>query len=159
MRKRDAKEEVKNNVILICIACQLQYKKLKYDKFCHNCSKIYAEVADIVEKKGASSNLQAKSVKSKSRVIVGILLRQSTKLKCNINGLRFIRVKKWCKACKNTDREKRKDYHRQADAERQQEFERMQRELFEQAKTRTNTDDTNNEDNEEGYDDEQDSDF
>lgn len=53
-------------------------------------------------------------------------------------------VKKWCKACKNSDREKRKDYYRQADAERQREFERMQRELFEQARNRVNNDNNNN---------------
>ena len=45
------------------------------------------------------------------------------------------RVKKWCQACKNTARDKRKDYYRQIDNERQAEFERMQREMFERART------------------------
>jgi hypothetical protein len=43
-------------------------------------------------------------------------------------------VKKWCKACKKTERDTRKDFYRKMDEDRQKEIEIMQDQLFREAR-------------------------
>ena len=51
-KKRDAKFEAKGK--FTCVACKLQFTQIKFDKFCHNCFKIFEEVAVFIDKKEAT---------------------------------------------------------------------------------------------------------
>ena len=44
------------------------------------------------------------------------------------------RVKKWCKVCKRTERDNRKEFVREQDNLKRCEYEKMQKELFEKAR-------------------------
>lgn len=51
---------------------------------------------------------------------------------------KIIRVKKWCKICRKSERDHRKEYYRHLEEEKQREFERLQQRLFEEAKEGSN---------------------
>ncbi|CDW78290.1 UNKNOWN [Stylonychia lemnae] len=138
LKKRETKEAEKQQTT--CIGCKLQFPKLKVNTFCHNCFKIFNEVAEFVDKKGGVFEFTDKKCVIKVTCHNQHIFTTDYKLKV---------VKKWCQACKNTVRDKRKDYYRQADNERQAEFERMQREMFERARTNSNS--TNQDDIEDEY--------